>query len=485
MPIRSTDPAVDKLFEELRSVIAIERALRPANGGQAAPWFGTLDATLDQAEFFARAGDSLPPFDHLGPLRRLVAGAVGRLALYFMRLVTIDQQRFNGLALRALRGLQARDRELHRDLHELPDQLAGILRERDLRLDRHETELAERDRHLQSHQTLLAGHQRHLENLGSRIDALEQAGRTRDERLQALDAGLAERARSMSELAVTLHNLRARATVMNAQFESLRRRAAVETGASRGAPPVQPPAGEAPAADASALQSAAPDDPLLGTLVAAEALRGSEAEIGARQETYVRHFTGQKDVLDIGCGRGEFLELLRAAGIAARGVDADLDMVLRCHEKGLDVTRADALAYLAGLPGQSLGGIFCAQVVEHWRPPALATLVREAGRLLTPGAPLLIETLNPESLLVLYRWFWLDFTHERLVHPEALLCLLRSAGFAEVERLEMAAPTAPLRIPPLPIEGVRSEAVDRFDAATQYLNELLYAPYDYAVIARR
>jgi SAM-dependent methyltransferase len=481
MPTRSTDPAVDKLFEELRSVIAVERALRPANGGQAAPWFGTLDATLDQAEFFARAGDALPPFEHLGPLRRLLARAVGRLALYFMRLVTIDQQRFNGLALRALRGLQARDRELHRDLHELPDQLVGILRERDLRLDRHEAEFSERDRHLQTHQALLTRHQRDLESFGTRLEYLENAARVRDERLQALAAGLDERSRSINELAVTLHNLRARATVMGAQLETLRRRAEGESRAPIAVAPVRLPSGEAPAGDAVG----APGDPLLSALVAAEVLRGSEAEISVRQELYVRHFTGRRDVLDIGCGRGEFLEHLRAAGVPARGVDADDDMVLRCREKGLEVTRADALTYLAGLPDQSLGGIFCAQVIEHWRPPALAAMVRQASRALAPGAPLVIETLNPESLLVLYRWFWLDFTHERLVHPEALLCLLRSAGFAEAGRLEMAPPIGPLRIPLLPIEAGSGEAVDRFNAATQYLNELLYAPYDYAVIAER
>ena len=99
-----------------------------------------------------------------------------------------------------------------------------------------------------------------------------------------------------------------------------------------------------------------------------ERFRGSEEEIKERQRIYVPYFEGRNDVLDIGCGRGEFLELMRESGIQARGVDLDLDMILLCRDKGLDVSVDDAFAYLGALPDDSLGGIFAAQVIEHLHP---------------------------------------------------------------------------------------------------------------------
>jgi O-antigen chain-terminating methyltransferase len=126
-----------------------------------------------------------------------------------------------------------------------------------------------------------------------------------------------------------------------------------------------------------------------------ERFRGSEEEIKERQRIYVPYFAGRDDVVDIGCGRGEFLELMRESGIPARGADLDLDMILLCREKGLDVSAEDAFAYLGALPDDSLGGIFAAQVIEHLHP---LRIIEHAARPKLPVAEvdeLVLETPNP------------------------------------------------------------------------------------------
>ena len=114
-------------------------------------------------------------------------------------------------------------------------------------------------------------------------------------------------------------------------------------------------------------------------------MRGSTAAIRARQQVYLDDFRAAAPVLDVGCGRGEFLELLRDAGVEATGVDADADMAAYAQGEGLDVVQADALAHLAALPDGSLGGIFASQLVEHLPPAVLYRLLELAVAKLRPG----------------------------------------------------------------------------------------------------
>src|SRR5438874_5983548 len=107
-------------------------------------------------------------------------------------------------------------------------------------------------------------------------------------------------------------------------------------------------------------------------------MRGRTEDIRERQRAYVDDFHDAAPVLDLGCGRGEFLALLRDAGVEARGVDADADMVAFARGEGLEVTQGDALDHLSSLPDESLGGVFCAQLVEHL-PPAVLLRLLELG----------------------------------------------------------------------------------------------------------
>jgi SAM-dependent methyltransferase len=194
-------------------------------------------------------------------------------------------------------------------------------------------------------------------------------------------------------------------------------------------------------------------------------MRGSTVEVRARQAVYVQEFRDAAPVLDVGCGRGEFLQLLGEAGIEARGVDADADMVAYARGEGLSVEQADALAHLDALPDGSLGGVFAAQVVEHLPPAALVRLLELAAAKLRPGGLLVAETINPLSPLALRNYF-ADLTHAQPLVPETLALLVRGAGFVQVETRFLNAPAAPEELEPRAAE-------------------ILFAPLDYAIVARR
>jgi SAM-dependent methyltransferase len=214
-------------------------------------------------------------------------------------------------------------------------------------------------------------------------------------------------------------------------------------------------------------------------------MRASPGEIRERQRPYVDDFRDAAPVLDVGCGRGEFLALLREAGVPARGVDADADTVAFARGEGLDVDQADALAYLAGLEDGSLGGIFAAQVVEHLPPPALLRLLELAAAKLRPGGLLVAETINPLSPLSL-RHYFADLTHSQPLVPETLALLARHAGFARVETRFLNEPPEAERL--RPVELPADPGLERARAALQHnvsrLNEQLFGPLDYAILAR-
>jgi SAM-dependent methyltransferase len=235
----------------------------------------------------------------------------------------------------------------------------------------------------------------------------------------------------------------------------------------RGREPAARPAAAA-SAPAVASQAALPD-----YFAFESRMRGSTNTIRERQLPYVEDFRDAAPVLDIGCGRGEFLALLREAGIEGRGVDLDADMVAYARGEGLDVEQADAVEYLQGLEDGSLGGVFAAQLVEHLPAPTLVRLLELAAVKLRQGGLLVAETINPLSPLAL-RNYYADLTHAQPLVPETLELLARQAGFGSVEPRYLNAPEERLTVPDDPVIA----------ANVRRLNELLFGPLDYAIVAR-
>lgn len=161
-----------------------------------------------------------------------------------------------------------------------------------------------------------------------------------------------------------------------------------------------------------------------------EIFRGPEEFIRERQRVYLPLIGAREPVVDIGCGRGEFLDLLADANLTATGVDLDASMVERCIAKGHHVVRADGVRFLSDAPEATIGVIFAAQLIEHLAYDDLITFLRAAHRVLIPGGVLIAETVNPHSLPA-YKTFWVDLTHRSPIFPEVAVTLCGLTGFAD------------------------------------------------------
>jgi O-antigen chain-terminating methyltransferase len=215
-----------------------------------------------------------------------------------------------------------------------------------------------------------------------------------------------------------------------------------------------------------------------------ERFRGSSDEIASRQAEYLDYFFERGEVLDVGCGRGEFLAMLRERGTTARGVDLDEQMVARCREQGLKADCAEAVEFLNRQPDGAFGGVFMSQVVEHLPTDHLVTLLDAIGRKTSDGAVLIIETINPESLAVLMRWFWLDPTHVRLVHPETLQYFIEQAGFTiKTVQFRRQVPDEEL-LPTLTLRDIAGEELTTYNEAITQVNARLFGPLDYFVVGQ-
>lgn len=215
--------------------------------------------------------------------------------------------------------------------------------------------------------------------------------------------------------------------------------------------------------------------------------RGSRDEIKAKQAVYLPYFreaaTPQAPVLDLGCGRGEFLEAAREAGIPARGVDINPEMAALGREHGLEVAAGDGLEYLRALAPESLGGILMSQVIEHLSLDDLTELVGLCASRLKPGGVLIAETVNPQCLSTFAGAFYLDLTHNKPIHPEAARFLWRWAGLTEVEIIYLSPVPPEHRLQPL--TSGAPELSDVFNRNVERLNNLLYSHLDYAVMGRK
>jgi SAM-dependent methyltransferase len=212
--------------------------------------------------------------------------------------------------------------------------------------------------------------------------------------------------------------------------------------------------------------------------------RGAPDEIRKRLEEYVPIFANASDVLDVGCGRGEFLELLRDRGVQARGIDVNPAMVDVCRGKGLDAQGADALTYLRGVADSSLGGLFAAQVIEHLEPRYLTQLLDVAFDKLRPGAPIVLETINPACWFAFFESYIRDLTHVRPVHPETLKYLLIATGFQHVDiRYRVPYPEAE-KLQPV-VGSAPGDLVETLNANVEKINRLLFTYLDYAAVGIR
>lgn len=199
--------------------------------------------------------------------------------------------------------------------------------------------------------------------------------------------------------------------------------------------------------------------------------RGKREEIKTRLRVYLpvlERANVIKDVVDIGCGRGEWLELLRENGKQGRGVDHNRIFIERCKRIGLDVVQRDAVAYLSELPDASLNAITSFHLVEHLPFKVLMRLLDEMTRVLRPGSPLILETPNPENFIVGSHTFYTDPTHRNPIPSATLRFLLESLGLTDIEVMNVR-----------PWEEAKLAGEDEL---TKRFNEYFYGSPDYGIV---
>ena len=214
-----------------------------------------------------------------------------------------------------------------------------------------------------------------------------------------------------------------------------------------------------------------------------EVLRGPESVIKERARSYLGDIEATPvggAVLDLACGRGEWLEVLRDADIQAYGVEINEQYIARGTSRGLDIRKGDALEHLKGLPDSELRAISAIHFIEHLESGQLVEMLDLALRALRPGGLIILETPDPENLLVGASSFYLDPTHLHPIPPQLLLFLVNARGFTDVsvrefkrtDRLESKVPVAaPWR--------------EDVNAIWEFLQNRVAGPEDFAVLARR
>ena len=225
--------------------------------------------------------------------------------------------------------------------------------------------------------------------------------------------------------------------------------------------------------DATRIKSEA--DHLLDSLYCAleEEFRGTRAEIKDEVKVYLPVLAKAgitTGILDVGCGRGEWLEVLREAGLQARGIDHNRLQIERCKSLSLDVVESDALTYLRSVPGDSLNAVTAFHFAEHLPLETLVTFLDEVNRTLKPGGLLILETPNPENLVVGSCNFYLDPTHKNPIPSRTMKVLVEARGFRCLEIMKIHAVPSPIEVK---------------DRLSSDVNHFLYGPMNYAIVARK
>ena len=252
---------------------------------------------------------------------------------------------------------------------------------------------------------------------------------------------------------------------------------------SQPSPPGAGAAGESQPAGRTEAAASAPESALFDYVAFERRFRGDPQAITAQMsERYLDLLAENAPVIDVGCGRGELVELLRQREVEAIGVDTDPSMVAEARDRGLDVRLVDGGSFLRGLEPGSVGSIIATHVVEHIDLDALVELLELAATRLRPGGVLIAETPNPASLIVLGNSYILDPTHVRPLHPSLLAFLCEGAGFRDV-RLRFYEPATGYHLPKI-TDPQAPPWVKQVNDAFSKLNEVLFGPQEYAVIAR-
>jgi SAM-dependent methyltransferase len=303
-------------------------------------------------------------------------------------------------------------------------------------------------------------------------------------RERRFEASVAALATGHEDLRTTLAAARQMSLTVKRELERWMAAAPATPGApgAAGPPAPAPLAPERASATAAIVPPAPPPVEAFKYVGFEDRFRGSPDDIRSRLADYLPLFDGASDVVDLGCGRGEFLDLLRERGISGRGLDSNHEMVEICRARGLIVDEGDALAFLEGVDDGALGGLIATQVVEHLAPDYLLALIQTAYYKLRPGSRLVLETINPTCWVAFFESYIRDITHVRPLHPDTLSYYVGVSGFQRVS-VQFRSPVPDhQKLTLLPDGDPRHELLN---VNLDRLNSLIFGYMDYAVVAER
>ena len=315
---------------------------------------------------------------------------------------------------------------------------------------------------------------------GGIYSALEAADKEYSDKTSVFDDG-AKRIRDEFEpTCVNVRNNNAMIERLTSENELMKTKIASLEKKLKAAPAAVPTESAAPAAVAVPAESGS-DYEDIDYFDFENHFRGSIESIKKSQEFYLKFFRDKKKVIDIGCGRGEFLSLMQDNGITAEGVDIYEPYVEYCNMKGLKAICGDGADFLAKTEG--VDGIFVGQVVEHLKPHQIIQLCNTAYERLEEGGCIIIETPNPTSLSIYTNAFYIDPSHIKPVHPLTMQYYFEKAGFKDIEIIYTENSRPPFEIPELKLEG--GENTEEFNKALKKVSEMLFGSQDYAVVATK
>jgi SAM-dependent methyltransferase len=446
------------------ALTALDRAIRPPATLPGAP------PSLDDYQLAALndGWNILPAPPHGSGLRAKLTGYIwGVIGPYLQRQLTFNSHLVDHLNRQAA---------AQRDAHGAAEAAAAALRDQLAALAEFQSRLMQ-----------------YLQQITAYVDTKDREAAAGALVLNASLSGLAENvAKHAESMAAREHRFDARASALSAAHEELRSMIGIaqqalvslkrEVERLQGSSRIPDPGSRIPTSS----------DPFAPSLDAykyvgfEDQFRGSREVIRARFESYLPLFEGKADLLDVGCGRGEFLDLLNARGMTARGIDLNHEMAEVCRASGLDVMEADAVGYLSGLEDRSLGGIFSAQVVEHLQPAYLLRFLELAFHKLRPGGRIVLETLNPACWVAFFESYIRDITHVWPLHPDTLKYLVVASGFTRAA-IEFRSPVPEQdRLQPIAVPAAAapafSDLAEAFNANVEKLNARMFSYLDYAVI---
>jgi O-antigen chain-terminating methyltransferase len=406
-------------------------------------------AQVERAASVSDIGTRMPSMSTLRGLRRRLATPIARLLLRAADLVTREQRTFNHAAVASLRALEECMRAVDERLSETRAELAARFESVGRELADAGAKAAERTRALEAAiWPALEGQQRTMGEM--------------DERQAALSARVGDALTQIRDERTRIEQVRAELVLQERRLAQLlevtRRDGTLSPAVAR-------------EAEGHLL------DHFYSTFE--NRFRGSCEDVKRRVHAYLDTVraanagTAARPVVDVGCGRGEWLDLLAEHGLCARGADLNDVTVSDCRARGLDVAEADALSFLCSLPDASAGAVTALHVLEHLAFRTMVSLIEESVRVLAPGGVAIFETPNPENLLVGACRFYIDPTHRHPLHPDMLAFVAQARGLQRVEIRRLH-----------PVEESEHFPADGSPVTTR-LNELLFGPQDFAVVGYR